>query len=83
MKAKLLIVAAWTTTALICVLGVSAAGAIWYYMEPMVDSADDPASYYFAVISGMLALGISFATSLGITIHLTGCRARNTASDLT
>ncbi|WP_427017060.1 hypothetical protein ACQCSX_20600 [Pseudarthrobacter sp. P1] len=80
MKASLLIIAAWTTTALICVLGVSAAGAIWFYMEPVVDSVDDPASYYVAAISGMVALALSIAVSLGITIHLSRCTARDAAA---
>ncbi|WP_026555347.1 hypothetical protein [Arthrobacter sp. 35W] len=76
MKPIVLVAAAWLATALTAVLGVAAAGTIWFYMEPVVDLVDDPASYYVAVVSGFAALGLSFAVSLGLTIHVLRCSAR-------
>ncbi|MHA7268709.1 hypothetical protein [Arthrobacter sp. HLT1-20] len=75
MQIKVIAVAAWVMTGLIGVLGLNAATTIWFYMEPVVDTVPDPASYYVAVTVGLLALLLSLAVSLGATIHVTRCEA--------
>jgi hypothetical protein len=46
-------------------------------MEPVVDSVPDPASYFVAVGAGLMALFLSFAVSVGITVQA----ARYTAAE--
>jgi len=74
MKAILTMAAAWTVTALISVLGITAGQTFWCYMEPVMDTVADPASYYLAAYSGLLALALSVAVSVGITLHTVRCR---------
>jgi hypothetical protein len=71
----ILAVAAWALTGTIAVLGISAGATIWFYMEPVVDSVTDPASYLVAVGAGFLALFLSLAVSVGITVHAARCSA--------
>lgn len=77
MKTILLIIATWAVTAMIMVLGVNAGATIWFYMERAIGT--EPASYFVAAYSGIVALGLSFAVSIGITIHLLRCRSRDLA----
>jgi hypothetical protein len=74
-KILILAIAAWALTGLIALLGVTAGATIWFYMEPVVDSVPDPMSYFVAVGSGFLALVLSLAVSVGITIHAARCLA--------
>ncbi|MFB9651926.1 hypothetical protein [Pseudarthrobacter oxydans] len=76
MKLVILAIAAWVLTGLIAVLGVTAGATIWFYMEPVVDSVPDPASYFVAVTVGFLALFLSFMISIAITVHAVQCNAR-------
>ena len=76
MKLVILAIAAWVLTGLIAVLGVNAGATIWFYMEPVVDSVPDPASYFVAVTVGFLALFLSFMISIAITVHAVQCNAR-------
>ncbi|MDP9989395.1 hypothetical protein J2S98_004585 [Arthrobacter oryzae] len=69
MKLVILVITAWVSTGLIALLGVSAGATIWFYMEPVVDSVPDPASYFVAVSAGFLALILSFSVSVGISVH--------------
>ncbi|MET3721183.1 MULTISPECIES: hypothetical protein [unclassified Arthrobacter] len=78
-KAILLVAAAWTVAALIAVLGVTAWQTICYYMEPVADTIADPGSYSLAAYSGLLALALSVAVSVGITLHAARCRHSPTA----
>ena len=68
-----LAIAAWTLTFVIAILGISAAATVWFYMEPVVDSVPDPASYYVAAAAGFLALLLSLAVSVGVTVHAARC----------
>lgn len=68
-----LAIAAWVLTGLIALLGISTGQTIWFYMEPVVDSVPDPASYFVAVSAGFLALVLSLAVSVGVTVHATRC----------
>lgn len=77
MKMVILAIAAWVLTDLIALLGISAGATIWFYMEPVVDSVPDPASCFVAVGAGLLALFLSFAVSVGITVQA----ARYTAAE--
>lgn len=70
-----LAIAAWVVTGLIALLGISAGATIWFYMEPVVDSVPDPASYYVAAGAGFLALFLSLAVSIGITVHSVRCKS--------
>ena len=79
MKLIILAIAAWVLTGLIAVLGVNAGATIWFYMEPVVDSVPDPASYLVAVTVGFLALFLSFMISIAITVHAVQCNARPNA----
>jgi len=76
MKSILLVIAAWTVTVLIGVLGVNAGATIWFYREPVMESVAEPASYFVAAYSGIVALILSFVVSLGISIHVAYCRAK-------
>ncbi|GGI83503.1 hypothetical protein [Pseudarthrobacter scleromae] len=76
MKLIIVAIAAWVLTGLIAVLGVSAGATIWFYMEPVVDSVPDPASYFVAVAVGFLALFLSFMISIAITVHAAQCNSR-------
>ncbi len=80
MKIGVLVIAAWLVTGLIVLLGVSAGATIWFYMEPVVDSVPDPASYALAVGAGFLALLLSLAVSLGLTVHAARCRTNRPAT---
>lgn len=73
MKSTLLIIATWAVTTSIAVFGVSAAATIWFYMEPVMESVPDPVSYAVSVCSGLLALVLSAAVSVAISIHLVRC----------
>jgi hypothetical protein len=77
MKMVILAIAAWVLTDLIALLGISAGATIWFYMEPVVESVPDPASYFVAVGAGLLALFLSFAVSVDITVQA----ARYTAAE--
>ncbi len=78
----ILAIAAWVLTALIALLGISAGATIWFYMEPVVDSVPDPASYLVAVVAGFLALFLSLVVSVGVTVRVARCRiGRQTASE--
>lgn len=74
MKSTLLIIATWAVTTSIAVFGASAAATIWFYVEPVMESVPDPASYAVSVYSGLLALALSAAVSVAISIHLVRCR---------
>ena len=69
MKLVGLAILSWVVTGLILVLGASAGATIWFYMEPVVDSGPDPGSYPLAGAAGFLALLLSTAVSVGITVH--------------
>lgn len=71
--------AAWSLTFVIAILGVSAGATIWFYMEPVVDSVPDPASYYVAATAGFLALLLSVVVSVGVTVHAGRCSASRKA----
>lgn len=75
MKMVILAIAAWVLTGVIALLGVSAGSTIWFYMEPVVDTVPDPASYYVAAAAGFLALFLSFGVSVGVTVHAAQCNA--------
>lgn len=75
----ILAIAAWVLTGLIALLGVSAGATIWFYMEPVVDTVPDPASYFVAVCAGFLALCLSLAVSVGVTVHAARCNAGRVA----
>lgn len=70
-----LAIAAWALTGLIALFGISASATIWFYMEPVVDSVPDPASYFVAVVAGFLTLFLSLAVSVGVTVHAARCSA--------
>ncbi|MDJ0319920.1 hypothetical protein [Pseudarthrobacter sp. PS3-L1] len=80
MKIGVLAIAAWIVTGLIVLLGVSAGATIWFYMEPVVDSVPDPASYGMAVGAGFLALFLSLAVSLSLTVYAARCRTTGRAT---
>ena len=71
----ILAILAWILTGLIALLGVSAGATIWFYMEPVVDTVPDPASYSVAASAGFLALFLSVAVSIGLTVHAARCNA--------
>lgn len=73
MQIKIIAIAAWVLTGLIAILGLNAGRTIWFYMEPVVDTVPDPASYYVAVTAGFLAVLLSLAVSIGATIHAIRC----------
>lgn len=73
MQIKIIAVAAWVLTGLIALLGLNAGRTIWFYMEPVVETVPDPASYYVAVTAGFLALLLSLTVSIGATIHAIRC----------
>jgi hypothetical protein len=62
-----LAVVSWIVTALIAVLGVTAARTIWYFQEPVVDSVAQPDSYFVTAICGLLVLALSFLLSCALT----------------
>ncbi|RJT79155.1 hypothetical protein D6T63_11075 [Arthrobacter cheniae] len=68
MKVWHLSVLSWIVTALIAVLGVTAASTIWYFQEPVVDSVAQPGSYSIAAVSGLVVLMLSFLLSCGLTV---------------
>ena len=70
---KIIAIVAWVLTALIVILGFNAGATIWFYMEPVVDAVPDPASYYVAVTAGFVALLLSLAVSIGLTVHSARC----------
>jgi hypothetical protein len=73
--------AAWSLTFVLAILGVSAGATVWFYMEPVVDSVPDPASYYVAAAAGFLALLLSVVVSVGATVHAARCSSsRKTGS---
>ena len=74
----ILAITAWVLTGLIALLGVSAGSTIWFYMEPVVDTVPDPASYYVAA-AGFLALFLSLVVSVGVTVHAARCTASGKA----
>ncbi|MCB5294359.1 hypothetical protein [Arthrobacter sp. SO3] len=59
-----LAVIARALTGVNAILGVSAGSTIWFYMEPVVDTVPDPASYYAAAEAGLMAL---FLSSLSVS----------------
>ena len=65
----ILAIAAWVLTGFIAVLGVTAGATIWVYMEPVVDTVPESTSYFVAATAGFLALFLSLAVSVGITVH--------------
>lgn len=67
MKVWHLAVVSWVVTALIAVLGVTAARTIWYFQEPVVDSVAQPDSYFVAAVCGLLVLALSFLLSCALT----------------
>ncbi|AOY73977.1 hypothetical protein IG195_19940 (plasmid) [Arthrobacter sp. TES] len=75
MKMIILAIAVWVLTGLIAVLGVTAGATIWAYMEPVVDTAPMPVSYFAAASVGFLALLLSLGVSGGITVHAARCNA--------
>ena len=79
MKMVVLAITAWVLTAVIALLGVSAGSTIWFYMEPVVDTVPDPASYYLAAAAGFLALFLSLVVSVGVTVHAARCNASGKA----
>lgn len=79
MKMVILAITAWVLTGVIAILGVSAGSTIWFYMEPVVDTVPDPASYYVAAAAGFLALFLSLVMSVGVTVHAARCKASGKA----
>lgn len=79
MKMVVLAITAWVLTGVIALLGVSAGSTIWFYMEPVVDTVPDPASYYLAAAAGFLALFLSLVVSLGVTVHAARCNTSGKA----
>jgi hypothetical protein len=79
MKMVILAVAAWVLTGVIALLGVSAGSTIWFYMEPVVDTVPDPASYYVVAAAGLLALFLSLVVSVGATVQAARCNASGKA----
>ena len=79
----ILAILAWILTGLIALLGVSAGATIWFYMEPVVDTVPDPASYSVAASAGFLALFLSVAVSIGLTVHAARCNAGRDAPSST
>lgn len=79
MKMVILAITAWVLTGVIAFLGVSAGSTIWFYMEPVVDTVPDPASYYVAAAAGFLALFMSSVVSVGVTVHAARCNASGQA----
>jgi hypothetical protein len=75
----ILAISAWVLTGAIALLGVSAGSTIWFYMEPVVDTVPDPASYYVAAAAGLLALLLSLIVSVGVTVHAARCSVRGRA----
>ena len=75
----ILAIAAWVLTGLIALLGVTAGATIWSYMEPVVDKAPEPGSYFVAVAAGFLALFFSLVVSVGATVHAARCSASRNA----
>lgn len=67
MKIWHLTVVSWIVTALIGVLGVTAASTIWYFQEPVLDSVAQPRSYFLAAICGLVVLTLSFLLSCALT----------------
>lgn len=80
MKIVVLALLSWLVTGLIVILGVSTGATIWFFMEPIVDSVPDPASYYLAVGAGVPALLLSAAVSVGLTIHAARCELSKRAT---
>ncbi|MFQ4148146.1 hypothetical protein AAGW05_05530 [Arthrobacter sp. LAPM80] len=76
---KIIAIVAWVLTALIVILGFNAGATIWFYMEPVVDAVPDPASYYIAVTAGFMALLMSLAVSIGLTVHAARCNVSRSA----
>jgi len=79
MRIVILAITAWVLTGVIALLGVSAGSTIWFYMEPVVDTVPDPASYYVAAAAGFLALFLSSVVSVGVTVHAAHCNASGKA----
>jgi hypothetical protein len=69
----ILAISARGLTFVIAILGVSAVATIWFFMEPVVDSAPAPASYYVAAAAGFLALLLSLLVSVGATVDAARC----------
>ncbi|MET3952342.1 hypothetical protein [Arthrobacter sp. UYEF36] len=82
MNMVILAVAAWLLTGMIAILGVSAGATIWVYMEPLVDTVPDPASYFVAAAAGFLALFLSLVVSVGVTVHAARCNASRKARSI-
>ncbi|MGG5170555.1 hypothetical protein ACQR35_00035 [Pseudarthrobacter sp. J1738] len=79
MKMVILAISAWVLTGVIALLGVSAGSTFWFYMEPVIDTAPDPASYYVAAAAGFVALFLSSVVSVGVTVHAVRCNASGRA----
>ncbi|MET4136726.1 hypothetical protein [Pseudarthrobacter sp. PvP090] len=82
MKMVILAITAWVLTGVIALLGVNAGSTIWFYMEPVVDTVPDPASYYVAAAAGFLALFLSLVVSVGVTVHAARCNASGKARSI-
>lgn len=77
MKVIVLAGASWLVTLLLVILGTNIGATLWFYMEPVVDSVPQPGSYYVAAGAGFMALLLSFAVSIGLTVQaIQGVAAR-------
>jgi hypothetical protein len=76
---KIIAAGAWVLTGLIAILGLNAGRTVWFYMEPVIDTVPNPASYYIAATAGILALFLSLGVSIGVTVHAGGCNTSRSA----
>lgn len=75
-----LAVVSWIVTALIGVLGTTAARTIWFYQEPVVDTVVQPNSYFTAAISGLIVLVLSLLLSCALTVAAGRSATRHTSA---
>ncbi|MBH0108993.1 hypothetical protein I6E81_02300 [Salinibacterium sp. NG22] len=80
MAMRFLLVFAWLVPAFIVVLGLNAGATIWHYMEPQMGVVPDPGTYYVAVFAGLIALLLSIAVAMGISIHVGSSRPNANAN---
>lgn len=69
MGARLLLIAAWLLPVAILILGVNVGATIWIYLEPQMAAIPTPDSYGVAFWSGVVALLLSVAVAVGISIQ--------------
>jgi hypothetical protein len=81
MGTRLLLIAAWLVPVAILILGVNVGATIWTYQEPLMDVIPAPDAFGIAFWSGVVALLLSVAVAVGISIQVGTSQTSTEPSD--